>query len=55
MIFIVELINVIEIMKKNNKKLIIEGKNIKVIDITGKLNSYVSLDEFMRRTAFLEK
>ena len=55
MIFIVELTNVIIIKKKNNKKLIIEDKNIKVIDITGKLNSYVSLDEFMKRTEFLEK
>ena len=27
---------------------------IKVVDITGKLNNYVTLDEFMRRTAFIE-
>ena len=38
----------------NNKELINEGTTIKVIDITGKLDNYVTLDEFMRRTAFIE-
>ena len=38
----------------NNKELINEGTAIKVIDITGKLDNYVTLDEFMRRTAFIE-
>ena len=40
--------------KKNNNELINEGTTIKVVDITGKLNNYVTLDEFMKRTAFME-
>ena len=51
-IFIVELSKHME--KKNNKELINEGTSINVIDITGKLDNYVTLDEFMRRTAFIE-
>ena len=27
---------------------------IKVIDVTGKLDDYVTLEEFMNRTAFIE-
>lgn len=40
--------------KDNNKDLINESAAIKVIDITDKLDKYVTLDEFMRRTAFME-
>ncbi len=40
--------------KKNNNELINEGTTIKVVDITGKLSNYVTLDEFMKRTAFME-
>jgi len=40
--------------KEKNKELINEGTAIKVIDITGKLDNYVTLDDFMRRTAFID-
>lgn len=40
--------------KKNNNELINEGTTIKVVDITGKLNNYVTLNEFMKRTAYME-
>ena len=53
-IYCVELNINIVMEKKNNKELINEGTAIKVIDITGKLDNYVTLDEFMRRTAFME-
>ena len=36
-------------MKKDKKA------TVKVVDITGKLNDYVTLEEFMERTAFIEK
>ena len=36
-------------MKKNMKA------TVKVIDITGKLKNYVTLDEFMERTAYIEE
>lgn len=36
-------------MKKNKKDI------IKVIDITGKIDHYVTLEEFMERTAYIEK
>ena len=36
-------------MKRNKKA------TIKVIDITGKMDDYVTLEEFMERTAFIEK
>ena len=39
--------------KKNNNELINEGTTIKVVDITGKLNNYVTLNEFMKRTAYM--
>jgi len=41
--------------KENNNDLINEGAAIKVIDITGKFENYVTLDEFMRRTTFMEE
>ena len=40
--------------KENNNELINEGTTIKVIDVTGKLGKYVTLDEFMERTSFIE-
>ena len=39
---------------KNNNELSNEKATIKVVDITGKLDEYVSLDEFMERTSFVE-
>ena len=36
-------------MKKDKKA------TVKVVDITGKLNDYVTLEEFMERTSFIEK
>ena len=38
----------------NNNGLINENTTIKVIDITGKLGRYVTLDEFMKRTSFIK-
>ena len=40
------------IMKKKDRK---DGKPGKVVDITGKLKDYVTLDEFMKRTAYIEE
>jgi low affinity Fe/Cu permease len=31
------------------------GTPVKVVDITGELRDYVSLDEFMKRTAYIEE
>lgn len=36
-------------MKKN------KSDTIKVIDITGKIDDYVTLEEFMERTSYIEK
>jgi len=35
-------------MKKNKRA------TIKVVDITGKMDDYVTLEEFMERTAYIE-
>ena len=39
-------------MKKKDRK---DGKPGKVVDIKGKLKDYVTLDEFMKRTAYIEE
>ena len=39
-------------MKKKDRK---DGKPGTVVDITGKLKDYVTLDEFMKRTAYIEE
>ena len=38
-------------MNKTDKN---DGIPVKVVDITGKLKDYVTLDEFMKRTAYME-
>ena len=38
-----------------NKKDNNNGTPIKVVDITGKLSDYVTLEEFMKRTAYIEE
>ena len=39
-------------MKKKDRK---DGKPGTVVDIKGKLKDYVTLDEFMKRTAYIEE
>lgn len=40
--------------KNMENEISIEGRRIKMIDLTGKQNDYVTVDELMNRTAFIE-